>query len=455
MPETQVVDPEDRIARLDVALDAAPLDIALHQQMLDALRAAGDTSGFAAHQLALAAFAVLGDAPGEQAALVLYNIATVYAIKGRRSAAIRWYRHALGVAPDLAIAHQNLAVALEEEGQQQEALAHRDRAYRLQRVFVEPAHASAERRLLVLGVGKGTGNTPLDALVQATTTCRINYALDYADVAEDAQLPPHDLVFNAIGDPDIAAPLAERLDQFAQQCERPLLNAPAAIARTGRQQTAARLAGLDAVIVPACLRLDARPASADLLARRLARAGITFPMLMRPLATHGGAGLELHASLATLWSALVKLDAPCYLSAYRDTRNADGHYRKYRIIYVDREPYPYHLAISRHWMVHYFSADMTIEPWKLDEERRFLADPQRVLGERAMQAIVDIGQRLDLDYGGIDFTLTASGEVLVFEANATMLVHREARNGPLAHKNPAIECIVAAFERMQRTRAAR
>ncbi|WP_322102173.1 tetratricopeptide repeat protein [Paraburkholderia sp. J41] len=434
----------ERIEDLARALDAAPLDAGLHARMLAA-----------AHELALAAFAMLGEAPREQLALVLYNVATVYAIKGRREAAIRWYRHTLDIDAGLAIAHQNLAVALEREGQREASAFHRERAYRLQRVFVDGALGEEQRRVLILGAGKGTGNVPIDTLLSRQTTARIRYAIDYAGQAEDAQLPPYDLVFNGIGDPDIAAPLAARLARFSAACERPVLNRPEAIERTHRHKTAALLADLDDVIVPPCVRLDARPASAEALASQLAKSGVAFPVLMRPLAMHGGDNLERHASLDSLWRAIVDRDAPCYLNAFYDFRSPDGYYRKYRVIYVDREAYPYHLAISPHWMVHYFSAGMLEAQWKLDEERRFLADPSAALGKRASNAIAAIGRRLDLEYGGVDFTLTPKGEVLVFEANATMLTHGEAVTGPLAHKNAYVGRIIEAFEKMVRARLLR
>ena len=59
-------------------------------------------------------------------------------------------------------------------------------------------------------------------------------------------------------------------------------------------------------------------------------------------------------------------------------------------------------------------------------------------------------QRLDLDYCGVDFSLLPDGRVLVFEANATMLVHPEPENGPLAHKNPAVATICEAFQALLR-----
>jgi hypothetical protein len=176
--------------------------------------------------------------------------------------------------------------------------------------------------------------------------------------------------------------------------------------------------------------------------------------LVRPAATHGGEGLVHCESVTALETRLRESQGPQYLTAFRDYRSADGYYRKYRMIFVDREPFPYHLAISPHWMVHYFSAEMEGHAWKLDEERRFLQDPATALGERALQAIIAIGRRLDLDYGGIDFTVLPDGQVFVFEANATMLAHYERSSGTMAHKNPFVQHIVDAFERLMQRRTA-
>ncbi|MGF6970781.1 hypothetical protein OKW43_007876 [Paraburkholderia sp. WC7.3g] len=60
----------------------------------------------------------------------------------------------------------------------------------------------------------------------------------------------------------------------------------------------------------------------------------------------------------------------------------------------------------------------------------------------------NIGERLALDYAGIDFTILPDGRVFVFEANATMLVHYERDDGPLKHKNGHVQRIVDAFEQM-------
>jgi biotin carboxylase len=197
-----------------------------------------------------------------------------------------------------------------------------------------------------------------------------------------------------------------------------------------------------------CIRSERQPVSSAALAESLAASGIGLPVLARPAATHGGEALGHYETLEALEQGIRAFSGAHYITTFRDFRSADGYYRKYRIIFVDREPFPYHLAISSSWMVHYFSADMEGTHWKLDEERRFLEDPRAALGARAMAAVTAIGQRLGLDYGGIDFTLLPDGRVFVFEANATMLVHRERENGVLAYKNRYVQRIVQGFGAM-------
>jgi glutathione synthase/RimK-type ligase-like ATP-grasp enzyme len=87
-------------------------------------------------------------------------------------------------------------------------------------------------------------------------------------------------------------------------------------------------------------------------------------------------------------------------------------------------------------------------PWKREEERRFLEDPRGVLGPEAYGAVEAIGRRLDLDYAGLDFTLLADGRILVFEANATMLVHLDDAVEDFPYKHAVVPAIYRAFEAM-------
>jgi hypothetical protein len=163
---------------------------------------------------------------------------------------------------------------------------------------------------------------------------------------------------------------------------------------------------------------------------------------------HGGQGLTLLHDAGEVAAFRAALAQPVYLSHFIDYRSADGYYRKYRIIFIDRRPYPYHLAIGPQWIVHYYTADMESHAWKISEEWAFLQDPAGVLGAAAMAAITAIGVAMDLDYAGIDFSLLPDGRVLVFEANPTMLVHPVGDDGPLQHKNATIDRILDAFDEM-------
>ena len=441
-------DPRDLatlIAVLQRELDATPQDPLLHYAMAEAKAAQGDELAEAAHLAAAQILEAYADPAQLSPPIDLCNIATGYFMKGDHRTAERWYRLVLMLDPHFAIAYLNLTAIYSSAGRSRDAEVCRQRAYRIQRLFVEH-DGDPLRRVLILLVGRSAGNVPIEVLLPTRTCSRIKYVIDYASEAEDAQLPPFDLVFNAIGDPDTAAPLLPRLQRFARSCQRPVLNAPEAVARTQRQRVPALLQDLDQVATAPCLRLEAAPRSRDELRHLLTQSGLEFPLLLRPEATHGGEGLVCCETLDSLEDGLRDAAQGQYLTNFCDYRSADGLYRKYRIVFVDRQPYPYHLAIASQWMVHYHRAAMEVSPWKIDEERRFLQDPGAALGCRALDAVAAIGQRLDLDYCGIDFTLLADGRVFVFEANATMLVHGERVNGPLVHKNTYVQGIADAFE---------
>lgn len=426
---------------------------ALHRDAAQRARAEGDELGALAHLIAAEALDALSlEGAANEAAARVCMVATGYFMKGDHARAQRWYELALNLDAAQAAAWQNLAAIHAKAERNAMADRCRERAYALQRVYVETS-GQPERRVLLLCAGRSAGNVPFELLVPTPHNARIKYAIDYAPPDEDASLPPFDLVFNAVGDPDIAGPLQARIEQFAQGCAHPFLNVPERVAATRRDRLPALLHDLPDVQAAPCLRIDAADEAPAEVRRRIEAAGMRVPLLVRPVATHGGEGLVRCDTAAELDAALAAQAGPFYVSAFRDTRDADGSYRKYRVAFVDRVPYPYHLAISPHWMVHYFSAGMDGVRWKLDEEARFLADPVAALGARGAAAIEAIGRRLDLDYAGVDFTLLPDGSVFVFEANATMLVHRERPDGEFAHKNAYVQRIADGFEAMMRARA--
>jgi tetratricopeptide (TPR) repeat protein len=432
-------DAAQSVDALEAAERNAPTDPAIQQSLSIAYVSSGEPLKAAAARIASLALA-------ERAPLPLYNLATAYMMKGQLIEAEKWFRVTLLLDPDLPVAHQNLASILRENGNTAAAAEHLKRAYTKQAVFVEGTAAPVARVLLACAAG--IGNVPVTHLLPPERFMQIRCFVEYIGDDDLRALPEHDLVFNAIGDPDIQPDGDARLHTVLAHRGRPLLNAPERVAANRRDRLPSLLADIDGAVIPAVQRIELKQRGAQVLADEIDASGLSYPLVLRPSASHGGEGVLLATGREHVEAcALGSVDA-AYATAFHDYRAADGHFRKYRVIYVDREPFPYHLAISKHWLVHYFSADMLEAPWKRDEERRFLEDPVTALGATAFETIRAIGRRLDLDYGGIDFSLLPDGRVLVFEANATMLVHPEPEGSELAHKNVQVRAIVEAFERM-------
>ena len=105
--------------------------------------------------------------------------------------------------------------------------------------------------------------------------------------------------------------------------------------------------------------------------------------------------------------------------------------------------------------MHYFTSDMADKPDHRPEEARFLADMPAVLGDKAMRALEGIRDALGLDYAGIDFGLEcANGDLLLFEANATMVIAVPDNDERWAYRRTAINGIIDAVVAMLRQKAA-
>ena len=369
----------------------------------------------------------------------IYNLGVVNGRLMRQSEAERCYRQVLNLDPRHVNAHINLSAILMEDGRTLEAKRHIDLAYSQKNIF-EKYSSSANKTILIL-FDAGKGNLNLSYLLNEKTNNIIDWMIEYAPDGQTDILPNYDLVFNAMGDPDTTGDTAGPVSRFLQACTKPLLNHPDKVARTARHKLPALLDGIDNLLVPSVWRKANSNDWDETIVDQL-------PLLIRPVHTQGGVGLVLATTPTELAQCKTQQSGPVYVSRFIDFRSADSCFRKYRMIFIDRKPYPYHLAISQNWMVHYYTAEMESCPWKQEEEKKFLQHPESVLGSAGMQAIQAIGKRMDLDYAGIDFSIMPDGRILVFEANPTMLVHPESATGALAHKNTYVGEILNAFEKL-------
>ena len=370
-------------------------------------------------------------APDDPTGRALANLGSTRARLGQTMEAITAARAALCRDPDLIDAHRTLAVLLAASEPDAAAL-HRETAFRHNPVFLHPGPPDAPRVLVLTCVAEAS--LPTEHLLPHWRYTLAEWFIDHT-MDTEPDLPPHDLIFNAIGEADLMPPLGGAVRR-ALAAGRPVLNEPDAVARTGRTVLPDLLDGIEGIVVPPVLRIAAGEVAVS----------TGLPALIRPVGTHGGKGLRCVRTAGELDDAASE-EGEKYLSRFVDYRSADGYYRKYRMIFVDRVAYPYHLAIGPHWMVHYWTAGMDLDPVRRAEEARFLADPAAAIGAAGFEAIGEIGRRLDLDYAGIDFSILPDGRVLVFEANAAMLVHPE-HDAVFAYRNVAVQRILDAFSDM-------
>jgi len=381
------------------------------------------------------------------------NLANLLLRANKHEEARAHYEVALKADPDHAPAHQGLGAVLADNGDREGAREHFRRGFRGHAISTLPYRGSAPPVRLLQLVSSGGGNIPtapfLDDCIFSTSVV----VTDHLDPA--LPLPPHQLIFNAIGDADLCEEALQAAIRLIARSPAPLINHPRAVMKTGRIANAARLMALPGVVTPKTL-----PVERDLLAGPdglawIAEHGFTFPLLLRSPGYHTGRNFILLDDEAELSAAAASLPGDEFLVIeYLDARGKDGSARKYRVMMIDGKIYPLHLAISRNWKVHYFTSDMADKPDHRREELAFLSDMGGVIGDKAMAALAAVCDALDLDYAGVDFGLSRDGDLLLFEANATMVIASPDPDPRWAYRRTAITRVIDAVIAMIRQRAA-
>lgn len=385
-------------------------------------------------------------------ALARVNLANLLLRATRYSEAREHYERALQANPDHAEAHQGLGAVLADLGDRDGAREHFRKGFRGHAVSTLPYRGDKPPIPLLQLVSSGGGNIPSALFLDDTCFLTSVVVADYCDPS--TPLPPHRLIFNAIGDADLCGPALEAAVGIVAGAKVPVINDPRAVMRTGRSGNAERLRGIEGVRTAHTKAIE-RDALAGADGPRLLTAhGFAFPLLLRSPGYHTGRNFVLVESAARLAAAAAELPGEELLAIeYLDARGCDGGARKFRVMMIDGALYPLHLAVSRDWKVHYFTSDMADRPDHRAEEAKFLEDMPAVLGPKAMRALTAIQAALGLDYAGIDFGLSPDGDLLLFEANATMVIARPSDDARWVYRRPSIDRAVEAVIAMLKRKA--
>jgi tetratricopeptide (TPR) repeat protein/glutathione synthase/RimK-type ligase-like ATP-grasp enzyme len=399
-----------------------------------------------------AARALLQEMLGERPQLgrLQYQLGKVCFELSESELAIRHFEQAIALNPDDADSRYWIGAIRQKMGDIDAAQAAYAAAAQIRPLIRRQAiKRPPDFRLLAL-YAPFNGNTPIQYLFKDATYDIDTLALFGPGEPDSSALGDIHVVVNLISDADQAGAMLPAAARLAEKLGKPVVNAPSKILRTTRDAVADLLPGIPACRVPRILRLDA---GSDIsMAALAALLPFMFPVLARPAGTHGGDDFKKIESLDELARFLARRpEADHYIIEYVDYASSDGHFRKYRFIFVGEEILPYHLAIGNDWKVHHVSTDKASQPWIQQEEAAFLANPAAVFNAAHDQALHAVRERFGLDYFGIDCGLDRNGNLIVFEVNASMLVHDD--NAEFPYKDRFVRVIKAAFEAMLRNRA--
>ena len=326
-------------------------------------------------------------------------------------------RRVLSATPDPG-AMIDLATVLQSRGP---AWAHEALALQHQAIDLQPTYqvihgtGTGPRLLALVTPGDLMINTPVDFLLQGSDAVLI---LHYVTAQTTSlTLPPHDMAILAIGESAASAPVLAALTPLLAGMTL-LNNAPAFIATLTRDHVSTLMTGAPGIHAPRTHRLT----RAQLQTHGFP-AGLTFPLLLRPLGSHAGLGLDqiIDAAELTRWLAEHPV-TEVYAAPFIDYRGPDGYFSKQRVVLIKGRPYPSHLAASDHWMVHYLNADMEFHPERRAIEAAWMDDFARYAARHA-QAFANLHRIFPLDYFGIDCAEGPDGRLLVFEVDVAMIVH--------------------------------
>ena len=381
------------------------------------------------------------------------NLANLLLAVGEFDEARSHFEAALRVDPEHVHAHRGLGNVLAEMGDAAGARQHRDRAFANNVLTALPYRGDGDPVSVLLLVSAAGGNIPVRLILDNRQFQTTSLVAEYADPA--MALPPHDLVFNSIGDADLCREGLDVAEAIVGRTDRPVINHPRAVLKTGRSANAERLRGLSNVVVPRIATLPKRSLTGLDGAAIAAAHGFAFPFLVRAPGFHTGRHFIRVENADALAAAMEFPGDELCLIEELDARDGDGFFRKLRVMIIDRKIYPLHLAISRRWKVHYFRADMAASADNREHDAAFLSDMTGVVGARGMAALESINAALDLDYCGIDFAVSRDGDILVFEANATMVMVPLSDDPKWDYRRPAFDDVFAGVRRMLMDRVRR
>jgi hypothetical protein len=309
-------------------------------------------------------------------------------------------------------------------------------------------------RLRVLALAAATdmgGNTPIEFLLE-TSGIELTTLYVLPDVELPTPLPEHDVAIVIASDSEDCRDALRKIDQAATRWPRPLLNVPRFVGNLDRDKLHHVLDGIPGLEIPSTIavsRAELMNMSTNALVPHDVAADLAFPLIVRPRGSHAGRGLAKLDDRLALGRYLAEREAQdFFVSRFVDYADDDGLFRKYRLVFIDGRPYACHMAIADRWDIWYLNAGMAQSAAKRLEEENFFRTFESGFARRHAAALAGIAERIGLDYFIVDCAETKGGELLVFEADNTAIVHDMDRRDVFPYKPQQMRKLFDAFALM-------
>jgi hypothetical protein len=343
-------------------------------------------------------------------------------------------------------------------GDKQMGLAVQDEVLAFHQLFRSPCSLPKPKlRVLALAAAMDMGgNTPIEFLLEHSgIELQTLYVVDGVELP--APLPEHDVAIVVASDSEECREALRKIEATASRWPRPLLNPPHRVGNLDRDKLHRLLHGIEGLDIPATEAVSRAQLSA--MAQAAHPPGdiadeVAFPIIIRPRGSHAGVGLAKIDDRGALGRYLAERgEVEFFVSRFVDYADADGLFRKYRVVFVDGRAYACHMAIADRWDIWYLNAGMAFSDEKRAEEANFMRGFDEMFAVRHRHALAAMADRVGLDYFTVDCAVNKNGELLIFEADNTAVVHNMDSPEVFPYKARQMNRIFDAFAAMLSRRA--
>ncbi len=371
--------------------------------------------------------------------LLLNNLGLAYLAAGLLESAVNVFQAALKIKPNTAEVFIPLSAILETLGKTE--MAHQILSQGIENTPWYLSGENSNNKIPVISFA-GFQNSKYDIddhnkvkidgghfyskyLIDEKKIARYRYHIVNRNIETDKTLPDCQLYINTISDPDLEAKSLASLSRFMQSAnEINIINHPDKIMQTTRDGNYNRLHHLDGLTFPKTIRLQVNSGASQ---NKLIEKEFDYPFLIRRVGTQTGTSFVKIKNHQQLSLSLKKLDGQeVYLIEYINTsfRNAQNEklFRRFRFFFIDNKMFPVTCHIHNSWNVHSIDRNQIMQQQNelTDIESKFLENPAEIIGEYNVASLRKLVDIVKLDFFGVDFSITQSGELVVFEVNAAM-----------------------------------